>query len=184
MMEPSLKLVEPAYAHRKAFLATVADYQASGEKRYQPLLIIRADFRGYVRHLRLVARGVGLSPGWVPYTVFWSVKPGLPLVVGELHIRHWLVPASEKEGGHIGYTIAPSLRGKGFGTQQLALGLGKARALLGLDRVLVTCRTGRAPPKRSCWTPVQHSVVDYLTSPYRSCHDHIAQASQHPAHHQ
>ena len=139
-MEPSLKLVKPAYVHRKAFLATVADYRAAGENRYQPLLeIFRTDFRGYVRHLRLMARGVGLKPGWVPYTVFWSLKPGLPLFVGELHIRHWLIPALEKEGGHIGYTIAPSMRGKGFGTQQLALGLEKAHALFGLDRVLVTC---------------------------------------------
>jgi predicted acetyltransferase len=148
-MEPSLKLVEPACAHRKAFLATVADYQASGENRYPPLLeMIRADFRGYVHHLRRMARGVGLREGWVPYTVFWSVKPGLPLIVGELHIRHRLVPASEKEGGHIGYTIAPSMRGKGLGTQQLALGLGKARALLGLDRVLVTCDTDNVASTR------------------------------------
>jgi len=148
-MEPSLKLVEPAYAHRKAFLATVADYQASGENRYQPLLqVFRTDFRGYVRHLRRMARGVDLRPGWVPYTVFWSTKPGLPLIVGELHIRHWLIPALEKEGGHIGYTIAPSMRGKGYGTQQLALGLEKAHALVDLDRVLVTCDTDNVASAR------------------------------------
>ena len=148
-MEPSLKLVEPAYAHRKAFLATVADYQASGENPYQLLQeIFQTDFRGYVHHLRGMARGVGLKPGWVPCTVFWSTKPGLPLIVGELHIRHWLVPASEKEGGHIGYTIAPSMRGKGLGTQQLALGLRKAHALFDLDRVLVTCDTDNVASAR------------------------------------
>ena len=148
-MESSLKLVEPVYVHRKAFLATVADYEMAGENRYRLLQeVFRRDFRGYVRHLRLMARGVGLPEGWVPYTVFWSVKPGLPLVVGELHIRHRLVPASEKEGGHIGYTIAPSMRSKGLGTQQLALGLGKARALLGLDRVLVTCNTDNVASAR------------------------------------
>ena len=148
-MEPPLKLVEPAYDHRKAFLATVADYQMAGESRYRPLQeAFRGDFRGYVRHLRLMARGVGLKPGWVPYTVFWSVKPGLPLIIGELHIGHWLVPASEKEGGHIGYTIAPSMRGKGFGTQQLALGLVKARTFFDLDRVLVTCDTDNVASAR------------------------------------
>lgn len=148
-MDSSLKLVDPADVYRNAFLATVADYQAAGENRYQPLLeILRTDFRGYVRHLRLMASGIGLKPGWVPYTVFWCVKLGLPLVVGELHIRHWLVPALRKEGGHIGYTVAPSMRGEGFGTQQLALGLEKARALLGLDRVLVTCDTDNVASAR------------------------------------
>ncbi len=41
-------------------------------------------------------------------------------------------------GGHIGYGIRPSERGKGFGTRQLKLLLEKCRAL-GIDRVLVTC---------------------------------------------
>jgi predicted acetyltransferase len=141
-MEIPLKLTEPAGTHRAEFLKMVMDYQAAGENRYQLLLeMLQADFDGYVRHLHQMARGVGLKPGWVPYSVFWSVSPGLPLIVGELHIRHWLVPSLEKEGGHIGYTIAPSLRGKGLGTQQLALGLEKARTLLDMDRVLVTCDT-------------------------------------------
>ena len=148
-MGPALNLLEPSYAHRKAFLATVADYQAAGENRYQLLLeTLQTDFRGYVRHLRRMARGVGLRPGWVPYTVFWSARPGLRLIVGELHVRHWLIPALEKEGGHIGYSIAPSMRGRGFGTQQLALGLEKARALLDVDRVLVTCDTDNVASAR------------------------------------
>jgi len=36
-MESSLKLVEPVYVHRKAFLATVADYEMAGENRYRLL---------------------------------------------------------------------------------------------------------------------------------------------------
>lgn len=137
-----LGLVEPAYVYRKAFLTMVADYQAAGENRYLPLLsVLQADFRGYVRHQRQMGRGIGLKPGWVPCTVLWGVSPELSLIVGELHIRHRLTPALEKEGGHIGYTITPSLRGKGFGTRQLALGLEKVRELLDVERVLVTCDT-------------------------------------------
>jgi len=61
--------------------------------------------------------------------------------VGELHIRHWLTPSSQHEGGHIGYSIAPSMRRKGLGTLQMALGMEKAREILETDRVLVTCDT-------------------------------------------
>jgi predicted acetyltransferase len=47
-------------------------------------------------------------------------------------------PALEKKGGHIGYYIRPSQRGKGYGNLILHLSLEKAREL-GLKRVLVTC---------------------------------------------
>ncbi|MBN1247935.1 MAG: GNAT family N-acetyltransferase [Anaerolineae bacterium] len=140
-MESLLALVKPAPAYQSAFWAMVADYRAAGEMRYQALVdFFRRDFEGYLRHLRNMSRGVGLKPGMVPYTVYWSVKPGLPIIVGEFHLRHWLTPALEKEGGHIGYTITPSLRGQGYGTQQLRLGLERAREF-GLDRVLITCDT-------------------------------------------
>lgn len=140
-MDRPLELVKPAPKYKGAFWAMVADYRAAGETRYQALLdYFRRDFDGYLRHLRNMSRGFGLRPGFVPYTVYWSVKPGLPMLVGELHLRHWLTPALEKEGGHIGYTITPSLRGQGYGTRQLQLGLEKARDF-GFDRVLVTCDT-------------------------------------------
>lgn len=41
-------------------------------------------------------------------------------------------------GGHIGYGIRPSERGKGYGKQQLALALLEAKKLA-LSPVLITC---------------------------------------------
>ena len=141
-VETSLTLVRPDASHREMYLAMVADYEAAGEARYQPLVeVLNTDFEGYVRHLKNWALGLNLKPGWVPCTVYWSVADGLPYIVGELHIRHWLTPSLEREGGHIGYTIAPSMRRKGLGTLQMALGLEKAREILETDRVLVTCDT-------------------------------------------
>jgi predicted acetyltransferase len=137
----SLRLVRPTPEYQSDFWAMVADYRAAGETRYQALMdFFQRNFDGYIRHLRNMSRGKGLKPGWVPYTVYWAVKPGLPMIVGELHLRHRLTPALEKEGGHIGYTITPSLRGQGYGTQQLRLGLEKAREF-GLECVLITCDT-------------------------------------------
>jgi len=57
---------------------------------------------------------------------------------GELRLRHYLNPALEQEGGHIGYTIRPSSRGRGMGKELLRLGLLEARAM-GIGCVLVTC---------------------------------------------
>lgn len=140
-MNSDLRLEEPAYRYYERFLAMLKDYRQAGEARYDYLdITTKADFKPYVRRLREVAKGIGLRPGWVPQTSFWLVEPGAPLIIGTLQLRHWLTPALEREGGHIGYSITPSRRGQGYGTRQLALGLEKAREL-GLDRVLVTCDT-------------------------------------------
>jgi predicted acetyltransferase len=44
------------------------------------------------------------------------------------------------EGGHIGYGVRPSERGKGYGTEVCRRTLEAARGL-GLARVLITCDT-------------------------------------------
>jgi predicted acetyltransferase len=59
-------------------------------------------------------------------------------VVGFLALRHSLTRWLLEEGGHIGYSVRPSRRGRGHASRALALGVRRA-AELGLDRVLLTC---------------------------------------------
>ena len=59
-------------------------------------------------------------------------------LAGALSIRHMLNDALLKTGGHIGYGIRPSCRGKGWAPYMLALGLEEAKKM-GLERVLITC---------------------------------------------
>jgi predicted acetyltransferase len=147
-MSDQLTLYKPHVRYQDAFLAMIQDYRRAGESRYQYLNdLVKADFESYVRRLREVKRGVGLRKGWVPYTTYWSVLRVSPVIVGVAHLRHRLTPDLRKEGGHIGYAITPSLRGRGYGTRQLALVLAKARAR-GLDRVLVTCDTDNVASAR------------------------------------
>ena len=54
-------------------------------------------------------------------------------IYGGLHIRHYLTHELRLFGGHIGYGIRPSERGKGLGKLQLELGLQKAKEM-GLNR--------------------------------------------------
>ena len=121
------------------------DYRRAGEERYAHLRnLTPLRFRAYIQQLTNSANGLGLRPGWVPYTTLWLIRPNVPLILGSVQLRHWLTESLEKEGGHIGYTITPSQRRKGYGTLQLTLALDEVRRRhdsLGLDRVLVTCDT-------------------------------------------
>ncbi len=60
-------------------------------------------------------------------------------LLGAVDLRHHLTDALFRTGGHIGYGIRPSCRGKNYAPCMLALCLEKAKER-GIERVLVTCR--------------------------------------------
>ena len=72
-----------------------------------------------------------------PATSFVAEDDGR--LVGVIDLRHHIDhPILGEWGGHCGYTVRPSERGRGYGREMLRLDLDKARAL-GLKRLLVTC---------------------------------------------
>ena len=77
-------------------------------------------------------------PGLVPASTFLAVLAEDGRVVGMIDIRHRLNEYLRKLGGHVGYGLHPDERGKGYGTEMLALGLEECRKL-GLEKVLLTC---------------------------------------------
>lgn len=138
MRRETLELVKPVVTFRAAMLSMIDEYKAAGEDLYQGVVDLAwRDFSAYVRQLEEMDQGIGLLPGWVPQTTYWMVRDNT-FIIGTTRLRHHLTAALRREGGHIGYTIRPSERGKGYGTRQLALTLQKAREF-GLKRVLVTC---------------------------------------------
>ena len=69
-------------------------------------------------------------------------------MVGFLAVRHGLNDFLLEQGGHIGYSVRPSARGRGHASRALGLGLDHAAAL-GLDRVLLTCEPGNVASQRT-----------------------------------
>lgn len=75
----------------------------------------------------------------VPSSLYLLVRDEDDKVVGMIDIRHHIDhPVLSTIGGHIGYSIRPSERGKGLGTMMLSKALVKCKEL-GNDRILVTC---------------------------------------------
>ncbi len=74
----------------------------------------------------------------VPTTHLWIVEGDEFL--GSIHLRHWLTDFLQDMGGHISYSVRPSVRGRGVASEALRLAVPVA-AQLGLSRVLITCST-------------------------------------------
>jgi predicted acetyltransferase len=79
-----------------------------------------------------------VSPDWV-ISHQWLCLDDTGQIVGMTVIRPDLsLPYVAEYAGHIGYSIRPSQRGKGYGTQQLRLALEACRDY-GMGRALLTC---------------------------------------------
>jgi predicted acetyltransferase len=160
---PAARLVAPATRVRESFLASLAeDHQEDRHRELdQALLAAPGEFDRYVAALRddakspgVLARYVwslrGKEPpyqpgGYVPQTILWWTEGDEYL--GRLSIRHRLTVHLLYEGGHIGYEVRPSERGRGHATAMLAAALPLAAAL-GVEKALIDCDPANVASRR------------------------------------
>lgn len=103
------------------------------------------EFESYlIGHIEM-SKGINLSSKYVPQTMYWLYIDGKP--VGITKLRHYLNENLKKEGGHIGYTIRPTERGKGYGNLILQEALKKAKQKSILE-VLITCNENNTASRR------------------------------------
>ena len=78
----------------------------------------------------------------VPALTYFYVRDD-DRIVGMINIRLALNDFLRKEGGHIGYSVRPSERGKHYATKMLNAAL-KVCDTVGINEVLVSCDKGNA----------------------------------------
>ena len=97
------------------------------------------DYEEWLESSRDMEMGLGIPDGWVPAVQLVAfARDGQ--AVGFLNLRLRLSDYLLEEGGHIGYSIRPSERGKGYAKEALRQGLQVAKEK-NIKRALVTCST-------------------------------------------
>lgn len=140
---PAVELIKPSEKYKESFLTAAEELRNDKTRKYETeAQVTKETFEIYLKTLDDYSKGVNLPKDYVPSSEFWLVDHGD--YIGRVSIRHRLNETLEKFGGHIGYTIRPSKRGKGYGNKILELGLEKAKEI-GLENVLLTCDVSNTP---------------------------------------
>jgi predicted acetyltransferase len=132
------RLIKPTAAFAESHKSFIKEVIARGEGLVPWVLaMVGEDFPEYVAWLESSAQGVGLEEGFVANSTFWLID-GQDEIVAVSNLRHELNDALEKYGGHIGFGVRPSERGKGFGTEVLRKTVEQARSF-DIGRVKLMC---------------------------------------------
>ena len=137
------ELVRPALAYMASFVDALREGYSRDTLRVETpegIAQIAAEPEWFLRQLNDPPTTIVLPDGTtgprVPETILWYVQG--EEFLGSISIRHSLSPMLEKWGGHIGYAVRPSARGRGHASAMLAGALAFARAHLPLERVTLT----------------------------------------------
>ncbi|MCL1843230.1 MAG: GNAT family N-acetyltransferase [Defluviitaleaceae bacterium] len=85
---------------------------------------------------------------WVTGEQFMLMREGENRILGMINLRHYLNDAITECGGHIGYSIRPTERRKGYAKAMLMLCLEECRRL-SIDQVLITCDCDNEASRRT-----------------------------------
>lgn len=146
-----MELILPSAEYKDSFIEAVKEFRADAKdvttRRYRELSTseLKANFEAFVQKELSHARGEDMPEGYVPQSEFWLVEGGE--YIGHVGVRHTLNEHLLNVGGHIGYSIRPSKRGRGYGNKILELALKKTKEL-GISRTLITCDVTNIPSRK------------------------------------
>jgi predicted acetyltransferase len=142
LTEPTMEYEQQIRAYRKAFLECGDSMDGTGGLR---------DFENpedWIRFSENNKNPETVSEGLVPATQYVLVREEDHKIVGMIQVRHCFNDYLEKYGGHIGYSVAPDERRKGYASQMLEMVLPECRKL-GIGKVLITCRKGNEGSRKT-----------------------------------
>jgi len=130
------QLVSLSACHVNALEVFLREFEESGDVLHGYFFDLSMSIKKVISTLEAWERGDELPDGWVPNSTWFWENDGV--LQGVINVRHCLSPWLEKNGGHIGYSVAPSQRQQGVATSMLRSALIKCKELE-IRRAMVIC---------------------------------------------
>ena len=132
---PTAEYREQIAAYRQEFLDAGDSMDGTGPLRRM------ADPMEWLAATEQCSHADTVPNGWVQATQFLCVRETDNRVVGMIQVRHRFNAFLKEYGGHIGYSVRPSERRKGYASWMLNAVKPFCREI-GLSAIMVTCLTG------------------------------------------
>ncbi len=139
-----MQLTRPAVALVASYLAFLDEVAATGERVWPARPEATETSESFVT--RLLRAEMAPEPPRVPQTTYWATVG--EDVVGHIALRHHLNAELAEFGGHVGYTVRPSYRGRGLATEMLQRVLRTPKAKE-IGRLLLTCAPDNVASNRT-----------------------------------
>lgn len=135
LIRPTIEYAGQISEYRREFLEAGNSMDGTGHLR-------RMEKPGeYIKFCEECENPATVPDNLVLATQFLFIRRNDNKLVGMIQIRHYFNDYLEKYGGHIGYSVRPYERQKGYAKDMLKMTLPFCKEI-GLDRVLITCIDG------------------------------------------
>ena len=143
LIEPQKKYADDIWQFRQEIL----EFDAENEDQFAGCMSLdqctSAEEWIKLCELRKNQGSSGAAGTTVPSHMYLAIRKHDSKIVGIIDLRHHINhPVLGTWGGHCGYTVRPSERGKGYAKEMLRLNIQNAK-ILGIPKLLITCDTGK-----------------------------------------
>lgn len=142
LVQSTSEYLEEIGGYKREFLDTGSSFDGCG-------LLRKNEPEEWLKKVEEYSHNETCPENWVVTTQFICVRRSDERLVGMIQLRHCLNEYLEQYGGHIGYSVRPSERRKGYAKFMLKECLSYAKNQVGLDSVMITCKDSNEASRRT-----------------------------------